>query len=53
MNTNHNTINLNINNNDNNNKFKDTNYYTNYLKQNKENKIYEDHKVNYLKYGKV
>ena len=55
VNTNHNTINLNINNNgnDNDNKFKDTNYYTNYLKQNKENKIYEDLKVNYLKYGKV
>lgn len=34
-------------------KYKDTNYYTNYLKQNKENKIDESHKVNYLKYGKI
>ena len=39
--------------NDNDKKYKDTNYYTNYLKQNKENKIYEEHKINYLKYGKV
>ena len=51
VNTNHNTINLK--NNDNDNKFKGTNYYNNYLKQNKENKTYEEHKVNYLKYGKV
>ena len=34
--------------NDNDKKYKDTNYYTNYLKQNKENKIDESHKVNYL-----
>ena len=33
-------------------KYKDTNYYTNYLKQNKDNRIYESHKVNYLNYGK-
>ena len=39
--------------NDNDKKYKDTNYYTNYLKQNKENKIDESHKVNYLKYGKI
>ena len=39
--------------NDNDKKYKDTNYYTNYLKQNKENKINEAHKVNYLKYGKI
>ena len=42
-----------ININDNDKKYKDTNYYTNYLKQNKENKIDESHKVNYLKYGKI
>jgi len=40
--------------NDNDKKYKETNYYTNYLKQNKENKIDdESHKVNYLKYGKI
>lgn len=39
--------------NDNDKKYKDTNYYTNYLKQNKENKIDESHKLNYLKYGKI
>ena len=47
VNTNKNNIN------ENDNKYKDTNYYTNYLKQNKENKINEAHKVNYLKYGKI
>ena len=47
VNTNKNNIN------ENDNKYKDTNYYTNYLKQNKENKINESHKVNYLKYGKI
>ena len=36
--------------NENDNKYKDTNYYTNYIKQNKDNiinRIYESHKVNY------
>ena len=33
-------------------KYQDTNYYTNYLKQNKDNRIYESQKVNYLNYGK-
>ena len=47
-------INTNKNNiNENDNKYKDTNYYTNYLKQNQENKINESHKVNYLNYGKI
>ena len=47
VNTNKNNIN------ENDNKYKDTNYYTNYLKQNQENKINESHKVNYLNYGKI
>ena len=43
-------------NNENDTKYKDTNYYTNYLKQNKDNRINEineSHKVNYLNYGKI
>ena len=46
-------IDTNINNEE---EYKETNYYTNYLNQNKENKFnkkIESHKVNYLKYGKI
>ena len=42
--------------NENDTRYKDTNYYTNYLKQNKDNKINrinESHKVNYLNNGKI
>ena len=39
--------------NDNDTKYKNTNYFTNYQKQIKDNKKDEIHKVNYLKYGKV
>ncbi len=50
-------ININTNqNNENDTRYKDTNFYTNYLRKNKDNlmkKFDESHKVNYLNFGKI
>ena len=50
-------ININTNqNNENDTRYKDTNFYTNYLRKNEDNimkKIEESHKVNYLNFGKI